>query len=144
MFNRLPIPTDRKPATVFLRALSLTLIFLLIEFFDELHYAIGNTALPAMRAELGLTYAQVGLLLGLPQILNIIFEPVIMLLGDSQLRKRLVMAGGGAIFVTLLMIAGASSFPWLIAAYIIAYPASGAFVTLSQATLMDTNPGREP
>jgi hypothetical protein len=35
-------------------AASLTLIFLLIEFFDELHDGVHGTALPAIRTSLGL------------------------------------------------------------------------------------------
>jgi FSR family fosmidomycin resistance protein-like MFS transporter len=71
-------------------------------------------------------------------------EPLIMLLGDSSLRKRLVVGGGLVIVLALLLMAGASSFPAVLLAFIISFPASGAFVTLSQATLMDLNPGREP
>ena len=38
---------NRKQSPYFLRGgLSLPLLFLLIEFFDELHYGIGNGALP--------------------------------------------------------------------------------------------------
>jgi FSR family fosmidomycin resistance protein-like MFS transporter len=67
-----------------------------------------------------------------------------MLLGDSSLRKNLVIGGGLVISLAVLMMAGASSFLLLLAAFTISYPASGAFVSLSQATLMDLNPGREP
>jgi hypothetical protein len=63
---------------------SITFLFLLIEFFDELNYSIGNAALPALRTDLGLTYVQVGLLLGVPWIINTIIEPVLMLLGDTR------------------------------------------------------------
>jgi len=59
------------PLPRFLRsAISLSLILLIIEFYDEFYYAVGYTALPAIRSDLGLTYAQVGLLLGLPGIIN--------------------------------------------------------------------------
>jgi FSR family fosmidomycin resistance protein-like MFS transporter len=125
-------------------ALSLTFLFLLIEFFDELHYGVQNAVLPSMRADLALTYAQVGLLLGLPKIINTFIEPTLMLLGDSALRKRLVVGGGLVITGTLLVIAATLSFPALLLAFIVVFPASGAFVTLAQATLMDLNPGREP
>ncbi len=55
------------------------------------------------------------------------------------------MVGGGIVIAfSTLLIAGARSFPVLLIAFIISYPASGAFVSLSQATLMDLNPGREP
>jgi len=121
----------------------LVFLFLLIEFFDELNYGIGNAALPAIRTDLALSYAQVGLLLGLPHILGSFIEPVLMLLGDTRLRKRLVIGGGLAIVLTLVGIALAQSFPPLLVAMIIAFPASGAFVSLSQATLIDLNPGRE-
>jgi len=119
-------------------------IFLLIEFFDEFNYALEGAALPLMRTDLSLNYAQVGLLLGLPHILGSFIEPVLMLLGDTRLRKPIILGGGVAVALSLLMIAGATSFPLLLLAMVISFPASGAFVTLSQATLMDQNRGREP
>jgi FSR family fosmidomycin resistance protein-like MFS transporter len=123
---------------------SLPFLFLLIEFFDELNYGIAGAALPSIRHDLDLTYAQVGLLLGLPHLLGSFIEPVLMLLGDTPLRKRLVVGGGLAVILSLLMIASSQSFPALLAAVVLSFPASGAFVTLSQATLMDLNPRREP
>lgn len=122
----------------------LTYLFLLIEFFDELNYGIGNTALPAIRLDLGLTYIQVGLLLGLPGIINTVIEPVLMLLGDTRYRKRLILGGGMVIVISLVAIATTQNFLVILVAMVIGYPASGAFVSLSQATLMDLNPGREP
>lgn len=130
--------------TSFLRgAFSLTFLFLLIEFFDELDYSVENAALPALRSDLALTYAQVGLLLGLPHIINALIEPVLMLLGDTAWRKRIILGGGLTIVLSLLIIAGSHSFLPILLAMIIGFPASGAFVTLSQATLMDANPGRQ-
>jgi FSR family fosmidomycin resistance protein-like MFS transporter len=41
-------------------------------------------------------------------------------------------------------VASARSFPVVLLAFSMSYPASGAFVSLSQATLIDLNPGREP
>jgi MFS transporter, FSR family, fosmidomycin resistance protein len=121
-----------------------TILFLLIEFFDEFHYGVMNAALPWLRAELSLSYEQVGLLLGLPGIISTFIEPVIMLLGDTSLRKRLIVGGGIAVLTSLVITAGAHSFLPLLVAMVIGFPASGAFVTLAQATLMDLNPGREP
>lgn len=124
--------------------ISLTFLFMLIEFFDELNYGIGNAALPAIRTDLGFSYVQVGLLLGLPAILNTFIEPVILLLGDTRYRKHIMLGGGLAIIISLLLIAGTHSFPLVLLGMVIGFPASGAFVSLSQATLMDLNPGREP
>ncbi len=123
--------------------LSLTLVLLIIEFFDELHYALGGAALPALQAELKLDYAQVGLLLGLPHILGSAIEWAIMLLGDTRLRKWLVIGGGLVVALSVLAVGGATSFPVLLAAVVVSFPASGAFVTLAQATLVDQNPQRE-
>jgi FSR family fosmidomycin resistance protein-like MFS transporter len=121
-----------------------TVLFLLIEFFDELHYGVMNAALPWLRTELSLSYEQVGLLLGLPAIINTLIEPLIMLLGDTPLRKRLILGGGVAVVVSLVLTANAQAFLPVLVAMVIGFPASGAFVTLAQATLMDLNPGREP
>ncbi len=128
-----------------LRGIStITVLFLLIEFFDELNYSVGNAALPALRTDLGLTYVQVGLLLGVPGIINTFIEPVLMLLGDTRFRKHIMLGGGVAIAISLIVIATTRSFALALVGFIIAYPASGAFVSLSQATLMDLNPTREP
>ena len=143
------LKTDNSKQSIILSSIlrgisSITFLFLLIEFFDELNYSVGNAALPALRTDLGLTYVQVGLLLGVPGIINTFIEPVLMLLGDSRFRKHIMLGGGLAIAVSLLVIASTNSFALMLVGFIIAFPASGAFVSLSQATLMDLNPTREP
>jgi FSR family fosmidomycin resistance protein-like MFS transporter len=124
-------------------AVPLAVIFLLIEFFDELHYTIDGAVLPVLRDEFMLSYAQVGLLLGLPGIISTLIEPVLMLLGDTRLRKSLIVGGGLAVVLSLFLLGTSQSFLAAIIAFTIGYPASGAFVNLAQATLMDMNPRRE-
>ncbi len=124
-------------------AASLTLIFLLIEFFDELHYGIHGTALPSIRTSLGLNYYQVGLLLGLPGLVNTIIEPVLMIMGDTNWRRHLIAFGGLVLSLALLIFASASTFSILLMASILAFPAAGAFVSLSQASLVDRHPSGE-
>src|SRR6266513_569457 len=59
-------------------------------------------------------------------------------------RRRLVILGGGIAFVfTLLAVASARSFAVLLAAFVAFYPASGAFVSLTQAEIMDAWPHRQ-
>jgi len=118
-------------------------LFLLIEFFDEFNYGIGNAALPAIRTDLGLTYIQIGILLGLPGMINTFIEPILMLLGDTRYRKCIMLVGGVAIAASLAAIASTRYFPVVLIGMVIGFPASGAFVSLSQATLMDLNPGRQ-
>ncbi len=66
-----------------------------------------------------------------------------MLAGQGR-RRRLVILGGGILFVlTLLGVASARSFAVLLAAFVAFYPASGAFVSLTQAEIMDAWPDRQ-
>ena len=59
-------------------------------------------------------------------------------------RRRLVILGGGALFLlSLLAVASARSFAVLLAAFVAFYPASGAFVSLTQAEIMDAWPHRQ-
>ena len=59
-------------------------------------------------------------------------------------RRRLVILGGGIVFlITLLAVASARSFAVLLAAFVAFYPASGAFVSLTQAEIMDAWPDRQ-
>ncbi|OGO33549.1 MAG: hypothetical protein A2W35_14615 [Chloroflexi bacterium RBG_16_57_11] len=143
MFKR-DLTRSQTGARIIRGALPLTLLFLLIEFFDELHYGVEGAVLPALRNSLGLSYSQMGLLLGLPGVIGTAIEFIIMLLGDTRLRKWLVIGGGLAIVMATLLLASAQALQAALLATIIAFPASGAFVTLSQATLMDLNPGRQP
>jgi MFS transporter, FSR family, fosmidomycin resistance protein len=57
-------------------------------------------------------------------------------------RRALVLAGGVSFAAALALGAGAPSFAILLAAFALLYPASGAFVSLSQAALMDLEPER--
>jgi FSR family fosmidomycin resistance protein-like MFS transporter len=69
--------------------------------------------------------------------------PLGVLAGDGR-RRRLAVLGGGILFVlTLLGVASARSFVILLVAFIVFYPASGAFVSLTQAELMDAGPDRQ-
>ena len=57
-------------------------------------------------------------------------------------RRALVLAGGSCFAGALALAAGAPSFWVLLVAFAVLYPASGAFVSLSQASLMDLQPDR--
>ena len=58
-------------------------------------------------------------------------------------RRRAVLAGGIIFILSLLAVAGARSFLMLLAAFTVFFPASGAFVSLTQAELMDAWPDRQ-
>ena len=118
------------------------IIYLLIEFIDELVFGVGEIALPFIRDDLNLTYTQIGLLLSLPGIIAAFIEPFIGILGDVWKRRALILAGG-LLFTTALALTGISTtFYLLLISYILFAPSSGAFVSLSQANLMDSDPAR--
>lgn len=95
-----------------------------------------------MRTDLRLDYAHVGLLLAVPALLAGGLEPMFGLLADTG-RRRALVVGGGMLFAGSLLATGlAPGFAGLLAAFIVFYPASGAFVALSQASLMDLDPRR--
>ena len=118
------------------------LAFLAIEFLDELVYGVGSAAWPLVRSDLDLTYVQIGLLLSVPGILGSFVEPVIGILGDVGYRRLLVLGGGLAFAASLGLVSVSQGFLVLLVAWVVFFPASGAFVSLSQASLMDADPTR--
>ena len=118
------------------------LTLLAIEFLDEFVFGAREAAWPLIRTDLGLSYTQVGLLLGIPGVVSSLVEPFIGILGDVW-RRRVLILGGGVVFtVALVLTALSHDFFVLLLSFILMYPASGAFVSLSQATLMDADPTR--
>jgi MFS transporter, FSR family, fosmidomycin resistance protein len=118
------------------------LLFLLIEFLDEFAYGAREAAWPLIRTDLALTYAQIGVLLGLPRIISGLVEPFFGILGDTWRRRALILGGGVAFALALLMTSLSRSYGWLLVSFIVLSPASGAFVGLSQASLMDLSPSQ--
>jgi len=91
---------------------------------------------------LSLSYLQIGLLLSIPGIVSAMIEPFLGILGDVWKRRALIL-GGGILFALASLLTGLSpGFVVLLFALCVFYPASGAFVSLSQATLMDSDPSR--
>ena len=124
--------------------MSINFIFLLIEFIDELVFGVTDAAWPIIRTDLGLNYVQIGLLLSLPGLISSVIEPVFGILGDvSKSWRGVLILGGGLFFVASLFLTAIShSFIPLLFSFVLFNPASGAFVSLSQASLMDTAPDR--
>ncbi len=91
-----------------------------------------------------MSYAQVGLLASVPLLVGGFLELPLGVLAGQGRPRRLAILGGGIIFVlTLLAVASARSFTVLLCAFVAFYPASGAFVSLTQAEIMDAWPDRQ-
>lgn len=115
---------------------------LLIEFLDEFVFGMEEAALPLIRNDLNLSYAQIGLLLALPSLIASFIEIYMGILADNG-KRRILILGGGVVFAASCLLAGLSqSFEVYLIATIAFFPSSGAFVALSQATLMDVEPAR--
>ncbi len=115
-------------------------MLLAIELLDELVYGTLGAGWPLIRHDLSLDYAQVGVLLAAPGFVGSALDPLIGAAGDTRFRRLLIMGGGAAFAAAAALLAGAPTFWVLLAALIVANPASGAFVSLAQATLMDLAP----
>jgi len=105
-------------------------------------FGVREAAWPLIRDDLVLNYTQVGILLGVPNVVSSVIEPFLGILGDVWRRRVLILGGGIFYGIALLLTAFSGQFIVLLAAFILMYPASGAFVSLSQATLMDIDPKR--
>ncbi len=116
---------------------------LAVELIDELVDGTKDAALPLIRHDLALTYGQVGLLASAPLLLGSLLElPVGVLAGQGRTRRPAILGGGLVFILTLVAAAAAQSFAGLLVAFVIFFPASGAFVSLTQSGLMDADPDR--
>jgi MFS family permease len=73
---------------------------------------------------------------------SLIELPLGLVAGQGRARHRLVVAGGVVVAGSLAAVAAAHSLAVLMVAFIAFFPASGAFVSLTQAALMDSAPSR--
>ncbi len=118
------------------------MIFLILEFLDELVFGLQEAAWPLIRDDLRLSYVQIGVLLSLPGLIANLVEPFLFVLGDIWKRRFIILAGGLFFTLSLAFTAVSQNFAFLLVAVVLFNPASGAFVSLSQASLMDSDPER--
>jgi MFS transporter, FSR family, fosmidomycin resistance protein len=117
-------------------------VMLAIEFLDELVDGVGGAAWPPIRDALNLSYLEIGLLLSVPGLIATLVEPAIWVLSDTLRRRTFVLIGGLGFGISLLLTGVAGGFLTLLVSFIVFYPSSGAFVSLSQASLADADPER--
>jgi MFS transporter, FSR family, fosmidomycin resistance protein len=103
---------------------------------------VREASWPLIRRDLGLTYAELGLVLSLPAAIGAVIDPLVGLIGDTGRRRGLVLAGGVAFAASVLVFASAPNLAVLVLASCMSWVASGAFVGLGQATWMDLEPAR--
>lgn len=117
-------------------------MMLVVEFLDEFAYSALEAARPLIRDAFALNYVQVGLITTLPVLVAIVVEPIAGLFADSAKRRWLIV-GGGVMFGLGLIVQGfAPSFAVFLIGATLQAPASGIFINLAQASLMDDDPQR--
>ncbi|HYO99584.1 MAG TPA: MFS transporter [Pyrinomonadaceae bacterium] len=137
------LPSQSSPARQHSRAFTPFVFTLLaIEFLDELVDGSRQAAWPLVRRDLALSYAEVGLLLTVPSLVANFIEAPLFILGDTRHRRAIILAGGVGFTLALLLVALSQGFVFLLLAFVLFNPAAGAFVSLSQAVLMDSAPTR--
>src|SRR4030095_3436545 len=109
---------------------------------DEILFGAREAAWPLIRNDLGLTYVQIGLLTTIPALFATVIEPTIGILGDTWKRRTLIVGGGIVFGLMSVLMALSNNFALLMVVTIAMFPASGAFVALSQVALMDHAPDR--
>jgi len=114
---------------------SLMMVMLVITFLDEFAFGTREAAWPLMRADLGLSYTQIGILIGLPTLTSGLIEPLWGIFSTMGYRKQLVIMGGIVFTLSLFAFAFTPSFNILLITEILLYPASGAFVGLDMRRL---------
>src|SRR5438034_251350 len=115
-------------------------VLLAIEFLDEFVFGAREAAWPVIRDDLHLSYEQIGLLLSIPELVAACIEPWLGILGDVWKRRVIVIGGGVFFMIALLLTSVSHQVGLLLVSFVLFYPASGAFVALSQSTLMDLDP----
>ena len=76
----------------------------------------------------------------MPGFVGTVLEPFVGVLGDTARRRTLLVGGGLAFALSALLTAVSTGFWMLLVALVIGNPATSAFVSLAQASLMDAQP----
>lgn len=81
-------------------------------------------------------------MLAIPGYVGSALDPLIGVVGDTARRRAALIVGGLGFALSAMLSSVALGFATLLVALLIGNPATGAFVSLAQATLMDLDPAR--
>jgi MFS family permease len=109
-------------------------------FFDELLSGLPMVLMPTIRATLGLSYSQVGLLSLALSYVAAVVEPVNGLLIDVWRRRWLMAWGAAAVGLATAFIGLAPSYPLLLIAFAIYGLGSGPLAHTADVVLVDAHP----
>lgn len=117
-----------------------TVLALFARFTDELASGLLVVLMPNLRRRLGLTLAQVGWLWQVVFSVAAIVEPVAGAAVDVVRRRPLLVLGALGWGAALLLIAGAPSFGWALAAFALIGVTSGPLANTADVVLVEGHP----
>ena len=112
-------------------------------FVDELASGVPLVLMPTLRRRLGLTVAQVGWCLQALYGVAAVVEPFTAAAIDVVRRRPLLVWGAFGWAVSLLLVAGAPSYGWLLLAFVVAGAASGPLAHTTDVLLVEMHPRAE-
>ncbi|HLQ29515.1 MAG TPA: MFS transporter [Ktedonobacteraceae bacterium] len=113
-----------------------------VEFLNEWFSNLLAAVLPAVKSVLGLNYIQVSLLFTLLEGSDVLSDGIFGVIGDLWSRRVLITAGTIVAGLGLVCMGIAPGYLVLLLGVILHGFAGGPFVGLSQASLVDTSPGK--
>ncbi len=119
----------------------LMMALLFVDFIDEFSSGMPTVGTPGIQADFGIRYSTAAFIVFTgPLLVSWLLEPPLFLLADRY-RKKLFVCGGLFAMGGLELTIGLSASFWVVAfALLLSGVASGAGVSLAQATLMDLYP----
>ena len=110
--------------------------------FDEIVSGFSTIGLPLFREQLGLSYAQIGLIFTVSALFGMVLEPLLNLLSDRGSKRYWILGGLLVFILSFVLRASTHSFVLLLLAFVLSYPAGDAAIGLSQAVLIELAPTR--
>ncbi|MEM7245541.1 MAG: MFS transporter [Acidobacteriota bacterium] len=122
------------------RLLRFALLLLSVDALDELASGVPGSAAPGIQEAFATSHAGSGALLTAFGLLSLVLEPPLFLLADRYPRRWFTCGGLLGLGLSCFLAASAPSYWVLFVALLLFGPTSGCGVTLSQATLVDSDP----
>jgi MFS transporter, FSR family, fosmidomycin resistance protein len=113
-----------------------------VEFINEWFSNLLAAVLPAVQSAFGLNYVQVSFLFTLLEGTDVLSDGIFGVIGDVWSRRALISAGAIVAGIGLILMGIAPGYLVLMLGVILHGFAGGPFVGLSQASLVDTAPGK--
>lgn len=117
-------------------------ILLSVDFLDELASGVPAAGASEIQLAFGVSNTAIGALITAFGLLALVLEPPLFFLSDRYPRRWFVCGGLFGLGLSCLAAALSPSYGWLFAALLLFGPLSGCGVSLSQATLVDSDPDR--